>query len=323
MVTAHSGALAGEHGAFEALFDAYGVHEMPDARRDGRHDGAVLVRPPGSRAASGIASVHDSGGERAMFVDLAADLGVPVRAGGRRDRSRRSRRRSTRAWSRRTRSTRGGPASTRDRIFRDAFAAFAADPEVGASVFCVDMTHAGGAVQRGVSPDRTRRASTGRTSRSACCRTSRARCRARRGRAMLRDAGCRCWRARRRVCERSGTCWTTPRCRARPRGGRRRTRWTTPCGTAGATRLATGEPLAELDGLALLADYGVPTVRRRGGDRAEARSRREAVGYPVALKTAAPGIAHKSDVDGVRLGSGRRGCGAGPTTTSPAARSTM
>ena len=25
MVTAHSGALAGEHGAYEAVFDAYGV----------------------------------------------------------------------------------------------------------------------------------------------------------------------------------------------------------------------------------------------------------------------------------------------------------
>ncbi len=28
MVTAHSGALAGEHGAFEAVFDAFGVHEV-------------------------------------------------------------------------------------------------------------------------------------------------------------------------------------------------------------------------------------------------------------------------------------------------------
>ena len=28
MVTAHSGALAGEHGAYEALFDAYGAHEV-------------------------------------------------------------------------------------------------------------------------------------------------------------------------------------------------------------------------------------------------------------------------------------------------------
>ena len=28
MVTAHSGALAGEHGAFEAVFEAFGVHEV-------------------------------------------------------------------------------------------------------------------------------------------------------------------------------------------------------------------------------------------------------------------------------------------------------
>jgi succinyl-CoA synthetase beta subunit len=68
-------------------------------------------------------------------------------------------------------------------------------------------------------------------------------------------------------------------------------------------RLATGEPLAELEGLELLADYGVPTVAAETGESAEAAvAAAEAIGYPVALKTAAPGIAHKSDLDGVRLG---------------------
>ena len=47
MVTAHSGALAGEHGAYEAVFETYGVHETRHARRAGRHDGALLLSAAG------------------------------------------------------------------------------------------------------------------------------------------------------------------------------------------------------------------------------------------------------------------------------------
>ena len=68
-------------------------------------------------------------------------------------------------------------------------------------------------------------------------------------------------------------------------------------------RLSSGEPFDELEGLALLADYGVPVVE---GVRAEtledAIAAAERIGFPVALKTAAPGVQHKSDVGGVRLG---------------------
>ena len=80
MVTAHSGALAGEHGAYEALFDAYGVHEVRTL--DEMADAIELFSSPRRVHAPGrgIASVHDSGGERAMFVDLAHDLGVPFAA---------------------------------------------------------------------------------------------------------------------------------------------------------------------------------------------------------------------------------------------------
>ena len=79
MVTAHSGALAGEHGAYEALFDANGVHEvrtleeMADAME-------LFSSPRRVGAGRGIASVHDSGGERALFVDRAHDLGVAFAA---------------------------------------------------------------------------------------------------------------------------------------------------------------------------------------------------------------------------------------------------
>jgi acyl-CoA synthetase (NDP forming) len=69
------------------------------------------------------------------------------------------------------------------------------------------------------------------------------------------------------------------------------------------TRLSNGEPFDELEGLSLLADYGVPVVE---GVRVEtledAIVEAERIGFPVALKTAAPGVQHKSDVGGVKLG---------------------
>ena len=68
-------------------------------------------------------------------------------------------------------------------------------------------------------------------------------------------------------------------------------------------RLSDGPPMSELDGLALLADYGLPvTAARPVASSVEATDAADSIGYPVVLKTAAPGITHKSDVDGVRVG---------------------
>ena len=68
-------------------------------------------------------------------------------------------------------------------------------------------------------------------------------------------------------------------------------------------RLASGKPFDELEGLALLADYGVPVVETvRAHTLEDAIAATERIGFPVAVKTAAPGVQHKSDVGGVRLG---------------------
>jgi acyl-CoA synthetase (NDP forming) len=68
-------------------------------------------------------------------------------------------------------------------------------------------------------------------------------------------------------------------------------------------RLSSGEPFDELEGLAMLADYGVPVVESIRADTLEdAIEAAERLGFPVAVKTAAPGLQHKSDVGGVRLG---------------------
>jgi succinyl-CoA synthetase beta subunit len=67
-------------------------------------------------------------------------------------------------------------------------------------------------------------------------------------------------------------------------------------------RLQSGEPLDEDAGLALLEDYGLQVPKRHVvGSLEQAVAWAERLGYPVALKTAAPGVHHKSDVGGVNL----------------------
>jgi acetate---CoA ligase (ADP-forming) len=75
----------------------------------------------------------------------------------------------------------------------------------------------------------------------------------------------------------------------------RRARW--------VERLESGPALTTVESAALLADYGIgvaPTVGAGSGQEAVAAARE--VGYPVALKTDEPSIAHKTDAGGVRLG---------------------
>jgi succinyl-CoA synthetase beta subunit len=72
---------------------------------------------------------------------------------------------------------------------------------------------------------------------------------------------------------------------------------------AWASRLDGGPPLREDEALRLIADYGIPVVRAKPASTVDdAVAVAAALGWPVVLKTAAPGIGHKSDVDGVRLG---------------------
>ena len=89
----------------------------------------------------------------------------------------------------------------------------------------------------------------------------------------------------------------------------RRDRW--------AARLADGAAGAEL--LGLLRDYGIPAVRAASASTlADALAAAADIGYPVALKTDEPGIAHKTDVGGVRLGvAWPRGADRAAMPTSP------
>jgi acyl-CoA synthetase (NDP forming) len=81
LVAAHSGALAAGDGAWQALASAHGLHRVADLAEladtlelfcAGRRAGGGGHRGPG-----GLATVHDSGFERAHVADVAASVGVP------------------------------------------------------------------------------------------------------------------------------------------------------------------------------------------------------------------------------------------------------
>ncbi|MDP9326816.1 MAG: acetate--CoA ligase family protein [Actinomycetota bacterium] len=298
MVTAHSGALAGEHGAFEALFDAYGVHEVRTL--DEMADTLELFSAPRRvRAGRGVASIHDSGGERAMVVDLAGDLGVPFAGIGEGTRARiqalldpgLTAENPLDAW---------GTGIDADRIFRESLVLLHDDPETAVLVFGVDLTRQGTPYEDGylaVAADVF-----AATTKPFCMLSNLASAVALEEAAILRDAGIPVLegtdsglRALGHLLS-EGTAHDHPEVVApEPVPDRVREHW--------LARLTSGREISELEGLALLADYGIPTVPARAASSAEAAvSAAEELGWPVVLKTAAPAVQHKSDVGGVVVG---------------------
>ena len=187
-----------------------------------------------------------------------------------------------------------------DRIFRDAFAAFADDPAVSASVFCVDMTLQGEPYDEGYLV--LAREAYESTTEPFCVLSNLASAVTQDEIRMLRDAGIPVLEGTESGLRALGHLLDDAAFRARPPvdAGAEvhqavRARW--------RDRLATGVPLSELDGLALLAEYGLETAAARPASSTQsAVEHAMAIGFPVVLKTAAPGITHKSDVDGVRVG---------------------
>ncbi len=296
MVTAHSGALAGEDGAYEALFDSYGVLRV--ATLDEMADAMELFSSPRRvTTGGGIASIHDSGGERALFVDLAADLDVSfarisdattgriqaaldpgIQAANPLD-----------AW---------GTGIDADRIFVECFHALHDDPETASLAFVVDMTRQGEPHDEGYL--HVAREVFSSTTKPFCVLSNLASAVANDEAALLRDEGIP-------VLEGTASGLAALRHLLAYRDGRARPpivppepvpddvreRW--------RARLGSGDEMSELDGLALLADYGISITEMRSADSLDrAVAAAEEVGWPVAMKTAARGIHHKSDVGGSR-----------------------
>jgi acetate---CoA ligase (ADP-forming) len=298
MVVAHSGALAGEHGAYEAVFDAYGVHECRDLEE--MADAVELFSSPRRvTAGTGVASVHDSGGERALFVDLATDTGVPLSKISEETRTRIASvldpglvaENPLDAW---------GTGIDADRIFRESLQALHDDPDTAAVALVVDLTRQGEPLDEGYLGiakdvfDATTKPFCVVSNLPAAIAIDEVR--------FLRDGGIPVLegtvtglRAIKHLL-RDAELTEGPavaRMQVEPSGLQAEWRG----------RLAEGSDLSEVAALGLLNAYGIPVVDAlpaRSLDEAERAAER--IEYPVAVKTAVPGIVHKTEVRGVRTG---------------------
>ncbi|NRB71430.1 MAG: acetate--CoA ligase family protein [Xanthomonadales bacterium] len=76
MAQSHSGAMAGEDAAYAALFDRYGVQRVKDM--DELATALILFAQPHPLGPGSLVTLHDSGGERQLLIDLADELGTPL-----------------------------------------------------------------------------------------------------------------------------------------------------------------------------------------------------------------------------------------------------
>ncbi|MGR9092831.1 MAG: acetate--CoA ligase family protein [Gammaproteobacteria bacterium] len=78
LAVSHSGAMAGDDATYEALFSRYGVQRARD--QDEFTTMLILFAELHPVGDGGLVTLHDSGGERQLLVDLAADANVPLTA---------------------------------------------------------------------------------------------------------------------------------------------------------------------------------------------------------------------------------------------------
>jgi len=76
LAISHSGAMAGDDATYDALFDRYGVHRVTDM--DELATAMIMFAELNPIGPGGLVTLHDSGGERQLLVDLADDAGVPL-----------------------------------------------------------------------------------------------------------------------------------------------------------------------------------------------------------------------------------------------------
>jgi acetate---CoA ligase (ADP-forming) len=297
MVAAHSGALAGADGAWEALFDAYGVLRVGDLDEMGD---TLELFAAGRRATSagpghGLATVHDSGAERALVVDVAESMGVPFAAIGTDTETRLAglldpglvATNPLDVW---------GTGSDTEGLFGDCLATMAADPRVEAVALAVDLIEE---YDGDDSYPNAVLAAAASTDKPVVVLSNLGSAIDGAGASTIRAGGVPVLEGTRSGLRALGLLLdfadgpVAPAAPAPVDDGRRE-RW--------RARLA-GPPLSGEEAETLLGEYGIPVIPSRSvATPAEAVAAAGDLGYPVVVKTDEPSIAHKSDVGGVLLG---------------------
>ena len=330
LVSAHSGALAAADGAWEALAGAYGLHRVRDLAEladtlelfsvgrasagqhgtgqhgTGQHGtGQQRTGRRCARGTAGIATVHDSGLERVHVADLAAELGVPFAPLGPATRDRLAAAldpglvpdNPLDVW---------GTGRDTEPLFAECLSALAADPAVAAVALAVDLVPEFDGDESYPRAVLTAAASTAKpvavlAGLPAAVDPAAA--------ARLRAAGVPVLEGARSGLLALRHLLDAAHFRAEPPPA------PNPAQVPGDTARRWRDTLARHPGglggavlFDLLRDYGIPAVRaRQVATRGAAQAAAATIGYPVVLKTDEPGIAHKSDVGGVRLGLGDPG----------------
>ena len=279
MVAAHSGALAGEGAAWQAFCASTGAVRVGDmAELADTLELFAAGRRSHRRGSGRIATVHDSGAERALTADLAHELGIEfatlseatVATIGERLDEGLAPTNPLDVW--------GTGADTRS-LFAACLRAMADDPGVGVTALAVDLVTEfdGDTAYADAVVDVAKQ-----TDLPLAVLASVASAIDRPTAQHLRDNGIPVLEG-----ARSGLA-----AMAHLAG------W--PLGID-APEVAPQRRTTSKTGFALLAEYGVPVVRTRTAQtHADVCAAAAEIGYPVVLKTA--GVEHKSDVGGVVLG---------------------
>ena len=285
-VATHSEALAGDDAVYEALFDAYGVHRVWSM--DEMADALELFSAGRRATAFGLGAVHDSGGERAMLIDTADRVGVPLPELAAVTTDRISAvldpglepANPVDAW---------GTGHDAEEVFGVCLQALADDPAVGAVAFCVDLTpeeqpdgaYSSAALEVARSTDKPVMVLGNLASTIDPVQSG-----------LLRESG---------VPVLEGTVTGLQAVR-HLLDHRRRSQIPDLASRMSAAADPSVGSGGELAALALLATYGIPTpeVALVTSEEAAVDAASE-IGYPVVLKTATA-IDHKTEVGGVRVG---------------------
>lgn len=295
LAVSHSGAIAGNHAAYEAVFDRYGVITVDTL--DELANGLLLFGHDRSVAAGGLATIHDSGGERELLVDQAVARGVPFakindatteKLRGRLDYGLEPIN-PLDAW---------GTGHDYEGIVQDCMVHLCDDPDTALGAMFVE-TRSGNSLHEGYA--RSLGKVVARTGKPVIIVNN------------VAAVGDDDLVVRLTAANIPVLIGIDPGLTVIKRAFERRDRQARPpmspvaapddARAKWAKRLQAGGTLDEAESLALLADYGLPVLPHRiAASAAEARKAADAVGWPVALKSAKPGLFHKSDVGGVRLG---------------------
>lgn len=296
LAVSHSGAMAGRDAAYDALFDHYGVQRVGDM--DEFATALIMFAQPHAVGDGGLVGLHDSGGERQLLIDMADSIGVPLTRISQVTESRLTEQldpglpavNPLDAWSA------GGEDS--DRVMEDCFAALLADPQAALGAVVHDRAPDGRIYEEYIAYLRKGHAAGGKpvflvANRQGTGADPLAVSATHEGFPVLDGVasflrGVNCLLAYRDFCAR-------PPIEAPPLATGTPDRW--------RNRLATGATLDEAESALLLADFGLPVNPARVvQDSTAAREAAEDCGYPVVLKTAQPGITHKTEMNGVVLG---------------------